>query len=161
MWQPENTSIPVRPLNRTDLKGLTCLRILSSSWSAGFYWAVFTAWRHSGFPLPLGFLNVLNLAHGEFLMLGSLLSYGLFVGLGINPFIAAILVIPVFMLLGVGFYLLLLKPIMDKPPHQLLVASILVTLGASLFIEDVTAFSGSARLPGFPIHCRPWSLPAW
>lgn len=44
--------------------------------------------------------------------------------------LATILVIPVFMLLGLGFYLLLLKPISDRPPHELLVASILVTLGA-------------------------------
>ena len=47
-----------------------------------------------GLSITFGVLNVLNLAHGEFLMPGSLLSYGLFVGLGINPFVAAILVIP-------------------------------------------------------------------
>jgi branched-chain amino acid transport system permease protein len=56
-----------------------------------------------GLSITFGVLNVLNLAHGEFLMLGSLLSYGVFVGLGINPFLAAVLVIPVFMLLGSVF----------------------------------------------------------
>ena len=111
-----------------------------------------------GLSITFGVLNVLNLAHGEFLMLGSLMSYGLFIGLGINPFMAAILVIPVFMLLGVGFYLLLLKPIMDKPPHQLLVASILVTLGASLFIEDVTAFFWERPVTGISYSLPPMEL---
>ena len=111
-----------------------------------------------GLSITFGVLNVLNLAHGEFLMLGSLLSYGLFMGFGINPFIAAILVIPVFMLLGVGFYLLLLKPISDKPPHQLLVASILVTLGASLFIEDVTAFFWERPVTGISYSLPPMEL---
>jgi branched-chain amino acid transport system permease protein len=93
-----------------------------------------------GLSITFGVLNVLNLAHGEFLMLGALMSYVLFVTLGLNPFISAIAVIPIFIIAGIGFYLLLLKPIREKPPHQLLVASILVTLGASLVIEDLTAF---------------------
>jgi len=111
-----------------------------------------------GLSITFGVLNVLNLAHGEFLMLGSLLSYGLFVGLGINPFISAIVVIPIFMLLGIGFYLLLLKKISDKPPHQLLVASILVTLGASLFIEDVTAFFWERPVTGISYSLPPLEL---
>ena len=64
-----------------------------------------------GLSITFGVLNVLNLAHGEFLMLGSLMSYALFTSFGISPFLAAILVIPVFMILGGGFYLFLLKPI--------------------------------------------------
>ena len=93
-----------------------------------------------GLSITFGVLNVLNLAHGEFLMLGALLGYGLFVGLEINPFVSAIAVMPVFILSGIGFYFLLLKRISERPPHQLLVASILVTLGASLIIEDLTSY---------------------
>lgn len=93
-----------------------------------------------GLSITFGVLNILNLAHGEFLMLGALLSYGLFVGLGVNPFVSVFAVIPIFIVAGIGFYFLLLRSIADKPPHQLLVASILVTLGASLVIEDITSF---------------------
>ncbi len=111
-----------------------------------------------GLSITFGVLNVLNLAHGEFLMLGALLSYGLFAALGINPFVSAVVVIPVFMVLGVGFYLLLLKKISDKPPHQLLTASILVTLGASLFIEDVTAFFWDRPVTGISYSLPPMEL---
>lgn len=108
-----------------------------------------------GLSISFGVLNVLNLAHGEFLMLGSLASYSAFVFLGMNPFVSAVLVIPIFVLLGVGFYTLFVKPVSDKPPHQLLVASILVTLGASLAIEDLTAFFWERPVTGIE-----YSLPA-
>lgn len=108
-----------------------------------------------GLSISFGVLNVLNLAHGEFLMLGSLVGYSLYVALGMNPFISAVVVIPLFVLLGVGFHLLLLKPVSDKPPHELLVASILVTLGASLAIEDLTAFFWERPVTGIA-----YTLPA-
>lgn len=108
-----------------------------------------------GLSITFGVLNVLNLAHGEFLMLGALMSYVLFVTLGLNPFISAIAVIPIFIIAGIGFYFLLLKPIREKPPHQLLVASILVTLGASLVIEDLTAFFWERPVTGID-----YSLPS-
>jgi len=111
-----------------------------------------------GLSITFGVLNVLNLAHGEFLMLGALLSYGLFAALGINPFVAAVVVIPVFMVLGVGFYVILLKKISDKPPHQLLTASILVTLGASLFIEDVTSYFWDRPVTGISYSLPPLEL---
>jgi branched-chain amino acid transport system permease protein len=111
-----------------------------------------------GLSISFGVLNVLNIAHGEFLMLGSLAGYSAFVGLGVNPFLGAVLVIPLFMFLGAGFYRLLLKPISDKPPHQLLVASILVTLGASLAIEDLTAFFWERPITGIAYSLPPVNL---
>jgi branched-chain amino acid transport system permease protein len=93
-----------------------------------------------GLSITFGVLNILNLAHGDFLMLGSLVGYRIFLSFGINPFIIAILIIPLFVIIGVGFYLLLLKPISGKPPNQLLTASVLITLGASIVIEDLTSF---------------------
>lgn len=108
-----------------------------------------------GLSISFGVLNVLNLAHGEFLMLGSLVGYSLYVALGMNPFVSAVVVIPLFVLLGVGFHVLLLKPVSDKPPHEILVASILVTLGASLAIEDLTAFFWERPVTGIA-----YTLPA-
>ena len=108
-----------------------------------------------GLSITFGVLNVLNLAHGEFLMLGALMGYVLFSALGLNPFISAMAVIPIFMIAGIGFYFLLLKPISEKPPHQLLVASILVTLGASLIIEDLTAYFWERPVTGIAYSLPP------
>lgn len=111
-----------------------------------------------GLSITFGVLNVLNLAHGEFLMLGALMGYVLFSALGLNPFISAMAVIPIFMIAGIGFYFLLLKPIREKPPHQLLVASILVTLGASLIIEDLTAYFWERPVTGIAYSLPPLEL---
>lgn len=109
-----------------------------------------------GLSITFGVLNVLNLAHGEFLMLGALMGCALFDGLGVNPFIGAVVVIPAFILVGAGFYFLLLKPIGGKPPGELLVSSILITLGASLVIEDVTSWLREKPVTGIA-----WSAPSF
>ncbi|MCP4690679.1 MAG: branched-chain amino acid ABC transporter permease [Desulfobacterales bacterium] len=109
-----------------------------------------------GLSITFGVLEVLNLAHGEFLMLGALMGYALFAELGVNPFIGAVVVIPVFILVGIGFYFLFLKPISGKPSRELLVSSILITLGASLVIEDVTSFFWEKPVTGIA-----WSLPSF
>jgi len=111
-----------------------------------------------GLSITFGVLNVLNLAHGEFLMLGALMGYVLFSAFGLNPFISAMAVIPIFIIAGIGFYFLLLKPISEKPPHQLLVASILVTLGASLIIEDLTAYFWERPVTGISYSLPPLEL---
>ena len=109
-----------------------------------------------GLSLSLGVLNVLNVAHGDFLMLGALVSYWVFVLFNINPFIAVIIVMPIFFGAGVAFQRVLVKPIAAKPPHELLIGSILVTLGASLALEDSTAFVWGTEIKGIG-----YSLPSF
>jgi len=89
-----------------------------------------------GLALIFGVSNILNLAHGEFLMLGALMCF-LFGDLfGINPFASLLLLIPLFFGLGALFERGLLRIVLAKVGHEQLTASVLVTLGLSLFIED-------------------------
>lgn len=111
-----------------------------------------------GLSITFGVLNILNLAHGEFLMLGSLMGYLLFVFLGVNPFLSAVIVIPIFIVAGVGFYFLLLRPVNATPPDKLLVSSILITLGASLIIEDLTSFFWKWPATGISYSLPPLEL---
>ena len=109
-----------------------------------------------GLSIIFGVLNILNLAHGEFMMLGALLSYLLYEAFGLNPFLMGILLMPAFMIVGAIFYFLFIKPISDKPPQTMLVSSILITLGFSLLIEDLTAFFWENPVTGID-----YSLPAF
>jgi len=111
-----------------------------------------------GLSVSFGVLKILNLAHGEFLMLGSLFTYALFVWLGVNPFLGALLLIPVFVLLGAGFYWILLKPIGKKLPRDMLTASVLVTLGTALAVEDLTAFLWERPVTGIAYSLPPLEL---
>ena len=93
-----------------------------------------------GLSLIFGVSRVLNLAHGDFLMLGGLVGFALYSALQLSPFIALVVSVPLFLLLGALFERLFIRPIADKSFHERLIASVLVTLGLSLAISDVAAY---------------------
>lgn len=101
-----------------------------------------------GLSLIFGVSDVLNLAHGEFLMLGGLGTFLVFSAFGLNPFLTGLLMVPFAFCLGYIFDRFLMRPLADKKEHIRLMSSILVTLGAALFIEDVTSFLFGAEEKG-------------
>lgn len=94
-----------------------------------------------GLSIIFGVLRVLNVAHGDYLMLGGMLTYWLYTTWALPPWVALLVVFPVFFAGGFLVERLLIRPIAGMPHHEFLVASILITLGISLAIEDVTAFA--------------------
>jgi branched-chain amino acid transport system permease protein len=94
-----------------------------------------------GLSIVFGVLRVLNVAHGDFLMLGGMLTYWLYTTWSLPPWAALLAVFPLFFAGGLLLERLLIRPIAAMPHHEFLVASILVTLGIALAIEDVTAFA--------------------
>jgi branched-chain amino acid transport system permease protein len=101
-----------------------------------------------GLALIFGVSGLLNLAHGEFLMLGALVCFLLGDLFGINPFASLIILVPLFFALGVLFERGLLRRVLAKTGHEQLTAAVLVTLGLSLFIEDVARFLWGAEEKG-------------
>ncbi len=97
-----------------------------------------------GFSLIFGVLRIINIVHGEFLMLGAFVTYWLFKLYGIDPFLS----IPVsFVVLGVFGYLLqryVINRIIEAPE----IMSLLLTFGLALIISNValTAWKGDYRL---------------
>ena len=61
----------------------------------------------AGLSLVFGVLKVLNVAHGELIMLGGYGAFWLFALAGLDPFVSLLLVIPGSLLLGVVLYLVL------------------------------------------------------
>jgi branched-chain amino acid transport system permease protein len=55
----------------------------------------------AGLSLQYGVGRVLNVSHGEFIILGALITASLFTTAGINPFLVIVIVTPVFF--GIGF----------------------------------------------------------
>jgi branched-chain amino acid transport system permease protein len=53
-----------------------------------------------GLNLQYGVGRVLNVAHGEFIMLGAFITYSLFVELNISPLLSIIIIVPGFFILG-------------------------------------------------------------
>ncbi|MGD0333453.1 MAG: branched-chain amino acid ABC transporter permease [Xanthobacteraceae bacterium] len=57
-----------------------------------------------GVSLSFGILDILNIAHPAFIILGSYIAYIVSVSLGLDPIVTSILVAPAFYALGVGIY---------------------------------------------------------
>ncbi len=107
-----------------------------------------------GLSLVFGVLGVLNVTHGDFLMLGGLLCYAAYVALGLDPLVSLLIVIPVFFGVGCAFERVLIQPLLAKPHHELLMGSILVTLGVALAIEDLVPFFWTQSFSGIPYTMR-------
>ena len=93
-----------------------------------------------GLSLIFGVSGVLNLAHGEFLMLSGFFVFVISDRWGINPFLMVALITPLFFFVGYIFEKALIQPLVLRKEQVRLASAVLVTLGAALIIEDVTAF---------------------
>ena len=109
-----------------------------------------------GLSLVFCIADVLNITHGEFIMLGGLVTYILFATTGINPFLILLVVIPLFIFIGIAYQKAFIKPILNRPPRQLLFSSIVVTVGIATAIEDTTSFIWGPTVKGVS-----YSMPAF
>ncbi len=66
----------------------------------GAFYAAVTA----GVSLSFGILDIVNIAHPSFIILGSYIAYIVNATLGLDPILTAIIVMPAFYLLGAGIY---------------------------------------------------------
>jgi branched-chain amino acid transport system permease protein len=103
-----------------------------------------------GLSLSFGVLNIMNLSHGDFLMLGGFAGYFAFVYLGLNPFLAAVVVALGMYALGLLYHQALLARLGGSSERGRLVASVMVTLGTALAIEDLTSFLWGGASVGVP-----------
>ncbi len=103
-----------------------------------------------GLSLSFGVLKILNLSHGDFLMLGGFLGFFALSYFGINPFLAAAIAAVVGAAVGWLFYQGLIAQIIGRSYRQMLTTSVMITLGVSLIIEDTTSFLWGGGSTGIP-----------
>ena len=89
-----------------------------------------------GLTLIYGVLHIINFAHGALLMLAMYAVYFLFTLTGIDPYLALILVIPCFYILGYLLY----RGVIGKLAHGKDQNILLITLGLSVVIENAALF---------------------
>jgi branched-chain amino acid transport system permease protein len=115
--------------------------ILSGVFIGGIY-----ALMSMGLTLIFGVLRIVNFAHGEFLMLGMYGAWAITRLLGLNPYIAAIAVVPAMFLFGAIVHQLIVRPGLDKP-HLVVVFA---TMGLSIFMQNVALMVMTADLWDVP-----------
>jgi branched-chain amino acid transport system permease protein len=89
-----------------------------------------------GLTLIYGVLHIINFAHGALLMIGLYAVYYLNARLGIDPYVALLIVPPAMFLLGYA----LQRGIIGRASHGRDENILLVTLGISIIIENLALF---------------------
>lgn len=79
--------------------GLLLNAIVSGLLLGGFY-----ALATSGLTIAFGMLDVVNIAHPTFIVLGAFATFALNQATGLDPILCCVILLPVFFLIGRGFY---------------------------------------------------------
>jgi len=104
-----------------------CQLILNAVLLGGLYAAI-----AMGLSTILGIVKVINLAHGDLMILGSYLSFVFMHWIGVNPFWTFFLVIPVMFFIGFFLQSLVLNRVVGKGMEP----SLILTFGLSIIIQN-------------------------
>lgn len=91
--------------------------------------------------LVLGILGLINLAHGEFMMLGGYFAYWLFVYTGIDPLVSMLFALVVFAIIGGLTYLGTISRVLKAPR----LIQLLLTFGVSLMAAELASMLWTSR----------------
>ena len=87
-----------------------------------------------GMTLIFGVMRIINLAHGEFLMVGMYVCYILFKHWGVDPYLSLVVSVPLLFVIGVAIQRYLLMPLIKaKAPGE---NQILMTAGIGLVMTN-------------------------
>ena len=95
-----------------------------------------------GLSLVFGVMRLINLAHGELIVLGAYLAFSLTHWIGIDPLVSMLIVAPVVALLAYPVQRWGLTPVMSKGAE----APLLITFGVSVVLQNLFILF-SARRP--------------
>jgi len=116
---------------------------------AGLLFGLYFSLVGLGLNLVFGVMRIVNLAHGDFLMLGAFLAFWLFSLFSLNPILMIPIAFALFGLVGLPIYYLLVPRLLRAKDPEML--SFILFFGLSQVIEALTtiAFGASERsVPG-------------
>jgi branched-chain amino acid transport system permease protein len=105
----------------------------------GGLYALFAA----GLSLIFGIMRLVNLAHGDLIVLAAFVILAITVWSGVDPFLAALLALPVMFAIGFALQMFILNRTLGRD----LLPPLLVTFGLSIIIQNglLEAFSADSR----------------
>ncbi|TXJ29913.1 MAG: branched-chain amino acid ABC transporter permease [Afipia sp.] len=89
-----------------------------------------------GFSLVWGVLNVINLIHGSFIVLGAYLAWGLYQSLHISPWYALLIAAPLFFVFGYLIQRLILNRVITAP----VLVTLTLTFGLDLILNNAMIY---------------------
>lgn len=98
-----------------------------------------------GLSLIFGVLQVVNVGHGAFIMVGAFITYWLFTTLGLNPILAVPVAFVVGMALGLLFYYTAMKRLIKAPE----LASLLATFSIGVLLQEIVKLIFGSEFRGY------------
>ena len=86
-----------------------------------------------GFSLVFGVMKVINVAHGDFVILGSYLAFAALTGIDLDPFLSLVFILP--LVLVIGF--LVQKYLLNRAMAISVDAPVIICLGFSLMLANM------------------------
>ena len=90
-----------------------------------------------GLALVFGVMNVLNIAHGELLMLGGYVTFWLFSRFAIDPFISLLICIPALFTIGLALDRIVYRHVARLTGEVKIKNSLLVSFGMTLILQNL------------------------
>lgn len=113
-----------------------------------------------GFSLQYGVARVLNISHGEFIMLGAFATWTLYTILGINPLVSLVIVGPVLFLIAFALHSTLFRKLLDSSPSFAVFegSSMLATFGLLFIIQNSAILIWGADIRGYSYLAKPVNI---
>lgn len=89
-----------------------------------------------GFSLVWGVLNVINLIHGSFIVLGAYLAWSLYQGFHISPWYALVIAAPLFFVFGYVIQRIVLNRVITAP----VLVTLTMTFGLDLILNNAMIY---------------------
>ncbi|HEX2798172.1 MAG TPA: branched-chain amino acid ABC transporter permease [Thermoanaerobaculia bacterium] len=103
-----------------------------------------------GMSLIMGVMKIINLAHGELMMVGMYITFWAFTLLRVDPYVSILLVFPALFLLGALLQKYLVAPVMEVdsilPENQ-----VLLTVGIGMVLSNLALLFFSADYRSVPV----------
>ncbi|MGH7041935.1 MAG: branched-chain amino acid ABC transporter permease [Acetobacteraceae bacterium] len=113
--------------------------MLSDAIVAGVVFGLYFALVGLGLNLVFGVMRIVNLTHGDFIMLGGYVAWWLLSVFGLHPLVAVAVVTVVFLLAGLPIYYLIVPRLQRARDAEML--SLILFFGLSQMIEAVTTIA--------------------
>lgn len=100
----------------------------------------------SGLTIVFGVMDIINIAHGEFLMLGGYVTVLLATEFGVNPLLTIPIASLLLFMIGLGIHWALIERIIHRRANE--TSSLILTFGLSIILVNLALITFSADFRG-------------